>query len=83
MLGEENTRSATTVRAGILEAVKELGRKQARLIPSLLYRIDISEKQLRDFAQRHPALAFEEVVAQLIVRRILQKVILKKKFSNG
>ncbi len=51
-------------------------------LPGLLYRIDISEIQLKKYGAEHPGLDFEEVLAELIIKRELQKVILKKRFSN-
>lgn len=52
------------------------------LVSSLLYRIDISEMQLRNYQDSHPDLSFPETLAELIIKRILQKVILKKTYSN-
>jgi hypothetical protein len=71
------------VREIVLGAVRHLSRQSSQQLPSLLYRVDISEKKLREFADKNQQLSFEEVVSELIVRRVLQKVILKKKFSNG
>jgi hypothetical protein len=82
-LSEGIKHEATQVREIILAAVKHITRQSSHQLPSLLYRIDISENKLKDFADKHKELGFEEVVAELIVRRILQKVILKKRFSNG
>ena len=55
---------------------------QASHLPSLLYRVDISEIQLKNYKQTSPHIPFEELVAELIIKRVLQKVILKKKFSS-
>jgi hypothetical protein len=52
------------------------------LLSSLLYRIDISESQLKNYQFTNNQLTFNEVLAELIIKRILQKVILKKQFSN-
>ena len=48
---------------------------------SLLYRIDISEKQLSNYTG-NSSLSFEEQVVELIIKRILQKVIIKKSYGN-
>ena len=49
---------------------------------ALLYRIDVSEAMIRTYRERHPTLNFEELITELIIKRTLQKVILKKRFSS-
>ena len=71
------------VRDVVLSAVQDVSRHNSQQLPSLLYRIDISEKKLRDFSRKNGHLSFEEIVSELIIRRILQKVVLKNRFSNG
>lgn len=51
-------------------------------LTGLLYRIDISEVQLKNYQAASPRLLFEEILAETIIKRILQKVILKKRFSS-
>lgn len=51
------------------------------IMQNLLYRIDISEFQIKKYAQTKSTISFNEILAELIIKRILQKVILKKKFS--
>lgn len=60
----------------------ELSKKQAHLLPILLYRIDISEAQIKKYSKKAPELTYETLLAELIIKRILQKIILKKTFSN-
>ena len=50
-------------------------------LQGLLYRIDISEKQIKEASEKQTLQKFEEVLSDLIIRRILQKIILRKKFS--
>jgi hypothetical protein len=50
-------------------------------LQNLLYRIDISEFQIKNYAQTKSNISFNEILSELIIKRILQKVILKKKFS--
>jgi hypothetical protein len=52
------------------------------LLSSLLYRIDISELQLKKYQLNNNKLAFDEVLAELIIKRVLQKIILRIRFSN-
>ncbi len=55
--------------------------KGSPLFKALLYRIDISEQEIAHYQSLHGGLAFEDMMAELIIKRILQKVVLKKKFS--
>lgn len=66
----------------IMLALRPLINQNSSVLPSLLYRIDISEKQLRSYRQKNENMPFDEVVAELIIKRILQKVILKRTFSK-
>jgi len=52
------------------------------LISSLLYRIDISEAQIKGYEQKNSSLPFNGLLAELIIKRILQKIILRKTFSK-
>ena len=56
--------------------------KNSSLLSALLYRVDISEGQLKRSQEKSMDLSFEEIVAELIIKRILQKVILKRTFSK-
>ncbi|MDO8999082.1 MAG: hypothetical protein Q7W45_04905 [Bacteroidota bacterium] len=56
--------------------------KNNSLLSNLLYRIDISELQIKNYQLKNTTLSFEEILAELIIKRILQKVILKKRFSQ-
>ena len=51
-------------------------------LPQLLYRIDISENQIKKYTQLQKEVSFETVIAELIIKRILQKVIFKIHFSS-
>jgi hypothetical protein len=64
----------------IARALKPLSNSN-QLLTSLLYRIDISETEIQHARALHGDMAFEELMAELIIKRILQKVVLKKKFS--
>jgi hypothetical protein len=49
---------------------------------NLLYRTDISEKQCHKALKEHNHLSSHEVIAELIIKRVLQKVILKIVYSK-
>jgi len=52
-----------------------------KALSNLLNRIDISETQLNNYQAKKISFSFEEIIAELIIKRTLQKVILKKRFS--
>lgn len=62
--------------------LKLLSKQSGSALSSLLYRIDITEQQLNSSQLKRRQETFEKVLAELIVKRILQKVVLKKKFGN-
>lgn len=72
----------STLRLWMLDTIKALSSCESEGLRRLLNRVDISEKQMSRFHMQHKNMSFEEVVAELVVRRTLQKVIIRKKFSN-
>jgi hypothetical protein len=77
---EHLSRDYETVRTAISKAVSPMTGGSGAQLGSLLYRIDISEKQLSGYLSEHEGLSFADAVAELIIKRVLQKVILRKKF---
>ncbi|MGZ3932163.1 MAG: hypothetical protein ACXVP0_12560, partial [Bacteroidia bacterium] len=55
-----------------------INKRRPDKISELLYRIDISELQLKKKSLQRPEAAFEAIVADLIIRRELQKVVIRK-----
>lgn len=49
---------------------------------SVLYRIDISEKEIANAENQYPELHFAELLASLILLRELKKVLYRKHYSN-
>jgi hypothetical protein len=70
------------LRDSIQEEITQSSKQKAQLLPILLYRIDISELQIKNYSKNNADLTYEAILAELIIKRILQKVILKKTFSN-
>lgn len=66
----------------IEEQLRVLSKKSSSALSSLLYRIDINERQLNSYQMKQRQESFEKVLAELIVKRILQKIILRKKFGG-
>jgi hypothetical protein len=50
---------------------------------NLLYRIDISEIQIKKEVSENPDKKFSEVISHLIIKRELQKVVMRKKFGKA
>jgi len=71
-----------TLREVILVQVERLLAGGSQYFSGLLYRIDISEQQLHKYSSLHPDLNLAGALAELIIKRVLQKVILKKRFSS-
>lgn len=51
-------------------------------LKNLLYRIDITELQIAQASQKCPETAIQKVLAELMIKRILQKVVLKELYSK-
>jgi hypothetical protein len=66
----------------ILLQVERLIAGASQYFAGLLYRVDISEQQLQKHASRYPDQNLAETISELIIKRTLQKVILKKRFSE-
>lgn len=52
-------------------------------IMQLIYRVDISETQLAKYLNEHKDRNYFDVIAELIIKRVLQKVVLKQHFKNN
>lgn len=51
-------------------------------LKNLLYRIDITELQIKQASQKNPEMSLQHLLAELMIKRILQKVILKELYSK-
>jgi hypothetical protein len=64
----------------------ELQRNEKRTdynLMHLLYRIDISEAQLTKYLHAHKNENHFNVIAELIIKRVLQKVVIKQHYRNN
>lgn len=66
----------------ITKALKNIDAKGFSKYQHLLYRIDISEKQLDTELKTQPSGEHYSILADLIIKRILQKIILKIQHSK-
>ena len=63
-----------------LHLVDDLNEKDSQKILNLLYRIDLSEEIVKDEMQQTD-LSFTKMISEMIVKREIYKVIIRKKFS--
>lgn len=66
----------------VLKSVMIIEKKDSASLQNLLYRIDVTELQIKKEAANHSDKNFQQILAELIVKRILQKVILKQQYSK-
>ena len=71
--------SIEDIQNSVADKIKQI---PATVLQHLLYRIDISEKQLNEAYIKESNLDRNEVIVNLIIKRILQKVILKIVYSK-
>jgi len=50
-------------------------------LKNLLYRIDITELQIKEACVKNPETPLQQILAELMIKRILQKVVLKELYS--
>jgi hypothetical protein len=70
------------IHSNIMNALKKIDNKDFSKYQHLLYRIDISEKTVELELKSKPDSERYAILADLIIKRILQKVILKIQFSK-
>lgn len=70
------------IHSNIMNALKKIDNKDFSKYQHLLYRIDISEKTVEHELKSKSDSERYAVLADLIIKRILQKVILKIQFSK-
>ena len=61
----------------ILKSVHQLEKRSSSNLMNLLYRIDLSELQIKQMNQTESEKSFEEILTIAIIKRILQKVVYK------
>ena len=62
--------------------IKKLFNEDVHFFQSLLYRVDINEKDYKNSLSDIHSINFEEKISELIIRREFQKVITRKYFSE-
>ena len=56
--------------------------EMSHALKNLLYRIDLTELQIKQAALKNPEKALQWLLAELMIKRILQKVVLKNLYSK-
>jgi len=70
-------------RALLIRRIEELAESNMEQLMWRLYRIDVSEKKLKEELKKHPASEFASVIADAIIQREVEKAASRKKFSDG
>lgn len=73
---------ADDIRQRLISLINQLINTDFHALIRLLYRIDIDEEKLKHDLKQHPGDDAASIIAGLIITRQLQKVAVKKKFSN-
>ncbi len=73
--------SYEAIHENLSNALKEIMDSGSNYL-QLLYRIDISERHLKEKIKAESERTSHDVLAELVIKRILQKVILKKIYSE-
>ncbi len=74
--------SYEAIHANVSKALKQIMESASSSYLELLYRIDISERHLKEKIRAEPEKDSADVLAELVIKRILQKVISKKLYSE-
>lgn len=70
------------VRIQLINLVNDLIEKDFPALVQLLYRIDVQEKKLKMLLKQNPEADAAPVIADLIIKRQLQKEITRKQFTR-
>ncbi|MBC8464358.1 MAG: hypothetical protein H8D62_01650 [Bacteroidetes bacterium] len=79
-LGESPTVEELKIKLSSLFSYLEQGQYQTLM--NILYRVDVSEQQIKKAMENVVDEPFSDVLAQLMLHRCLQKVIIKQHFSK-
>jgi putative ubiquitin-RnfH superfamily antitoxin RatB of RatAB toxin-antitoxin module len=62
--------------------INDLIKNNFETLLALLYRIDVSEKKLKDVLSNNPTLDAGDIIADLIIERQQQKITFKQQFTG-
>ncbi len=67
--------------SAVLLEVEKINKTSSGKLNELLYRIDISEAQIKKAFNLNPDTTLNEIIADLIIKRELQKIVIKEHFK--
>jgi hypothetical protein len=70
------------IHARIVRELQDSQKKADANIMQLLYRVDISEAQLKRYLQEQKDEDMLHVIAELIIKRVLQKVVIREMYKK-
>ncbi len=62
--------------------VEKINKSQSNKLNELLYRIDISEQQIKKAFNQNSNTTLNEIISDLIIKRELQKIVIKEHYKN-
>lgn len=62
--------------------VEKINKLAVSKLTGLLYRIDISELQIKKMSEERTKSSMNEIISELILKRELQKIVIKEHFKN-
>lgn len=68
--------------ASVTAQAEKINKTSSGKLNELLYRIDISEAQIKKAVNLKPDISLNIVIAELIIKRELQKIVIKEHFKN-
>jgi hypothetical protein len=68
--------------AQVAQELRQCNQQSSTNLSRLLYNVDISEAQLKKYLQTSPEEDHWVVMAQLMVKRLLQKVVIRQYYKN-
>jgi hypothetical protein len=71
-----------SIHSTIVQELQHSENKADLNIMNLLYRIDISEAQLKRYLSEHSNEDHFNVIAELIIKRVLKKIVIKQYYKN-
>lgn len=71
-----------TIRDELVKFINELINKDFSSLVQLLYRIDIDENNLKQILKQHDGADSASLIAEMIIKRQLQKIATRKKTSG-
>lgn len=71
----------THIYNAILFSITQIEKYHTNGLMNLLYRVDVTELQIKQLAKKEPNKTLQQLAAELIIKRVLQKVILKRLYK--